>query len=158
MTWVQDSPLGPLTIETGKTGFRSVAIGASSAEADSPDAAVADAFRAYFDGDLAALEELSVDVEERSPFCQQVLLHLRQVTAGEVISYGALAAAVGRPSAARAVGRAVGSNPVPLVLPCHRVVAGNGLLGGYSGGLDVKRWLLAHEGHEPRRAARAQAG
>lgn len=65
---------------------------------------------------------------------------------GETISYAELARRVGRPSAFRAVGAANGQNPIAVVVPCHRVIAADGALGGYGGGLDRKRWLLAHEG------------
>ncbi len=143
--WVEDSPLGPLTVAVGAAGVRSVVIGGVSVAGD-PEPGVSGAFQAYFAGDLDALDEVPVDLEGRSPFCRQVLLALARIRPGQVVTYGGLGAAIGRPSAARAVGRAVGSNPVPVVIPCHRVVAGNGSLGGYSGGLDVKRWLLAHEG------------
>ncbi len=65
---------------------------------------------------------------------------------GETVTYGEVARRAGQPGAARAVGHAVGRNPVAIVVPCHRVVAAGGALGGYAGGLDNKRWLLAHEG------------
>ncbi|MEZ4387102.1 MAG: methylated-DNA--[protein]-cysteine S-methyltransferase [Candidatus Krumholzibacteriia bacterium] len=71
---------------------------------------------------------------------------LSAIAPGEVTSYGALAGLVGRPGAARAVGTAVGANPLSIVLPCHRVVGADGKLHGYAGGLDAKRWLLSHEG------------
>ena len=64
---------------------------------------------------------------------------------GETISYGELAARMGRPSASRAVGLANGRNPIAIVVPCHRVIGANGTLTGYGGGLDRKRWLLEHE-------------
>jgi methylated-DNA-[protein]-cysteine S-methyltransferase len=67
---------------------------------------------------------------------------------GETISYAELARRVGRPSAFRAVGSANGQNPIAVVVPCHRVIAADGTIGGYGGGLDRKRWLLAHEGAE----------
>jgi methylated-DNA-[protein]-cysteine S-methyltransferase len=65
---------------------------------------------------------------------------------GRTLSYAGLAARIGRPSAVRAVGLANGANPLSLVVPCHRVIGGNGSLTGYAGGLARKRWLLAHEG------------
>ena len=71
---------------------------------------------------------------------------LRRVPRGQAASYGALARALGRPKAARAVGGAVGANPILLFIPCHRVLASNGALGGFSAGLDLKRRLLALEG------------
>jgi methylated-DNA-[protein]-cysteine S-methyltransferase len=70
---------------------------------------------------------------------------LLEIPCGETTSYGALAARLGEPGAARAVGLANGQNPVPIVVPCHRVIGADGSLTGYGGGLDAKRWLLAHE-------------
>ncbi|HVS01597.1 MAG TPA: methylated-DNA--[protein]-cysteine S-methyltransferase [Thermoanaerobaculia bacterium] len=71
---------------------------------------------------------------------------LSRIPWGGAISYGELARRIGRPRGSRAVGQANGANPIPVVVPCHRVVAGDGTLGGYGGGLERKRWLLAHEG------------
>ena len=71
---------------------------------------------------------------------------LRAIPAGSTLSYGALAARLGRPAAVRAVGAANGANPIALFVPCHRVIAADGTLWGYGGGLERKRWLLAHEG------------
>jgi len=88
-----------------------------------------------------------VDLDGLTPFRRRVLSALRKVGRGKTISYGALAARVGSPGAARAVGSACANNPVPLWVPCHRVLAGGGKLGGFSGGLDVKRALLALEGY-----------
>lgn len=81
------------------------------------------------------------------PFTRKVLAELQTVPYGETLTYGELAARVGAPRAARAVGRAMAANPLPIVIPCHRVVAGGGRLGGYSGGegLPTKQWLLAFE-------------
>lgn len=100
---------------------------------------------AYFAGRLKAFD-LALDLSHVTEFTRGVLEELRAVPFGELTTYGALADRVGRPRAARAVGRAVGSNPLPVVVPCHRVVAAGGGLGGFSGGLPMKRWLLAHEG------------
>jgi methylated-DNA-[protein]-cysteine S-methyltransferase len=80
-----------------------------------------------------------------SPFQQAVREALLDVPFGEVRSYGWLAARIGRPKAARAVGAALGANPLPIIVPCHRIVASDGSLGGFGGGLDTKRTLLAHE-------------
>lgn len=79
-------------------------------------------------------------------FQREVWALLQQVPYGTTTTYGALAAALGRATAARAVGAAVGRNPLGVVVPCHRVVGGNGSLTGYAGGLDRKLWLLGHEG------------
>ena len=98
----------------------------------------------YFAGDLAALERVSVDTGG-TPFQQSVWRLLRQIPAGKTASYGELAAKLNSPGAARAVGLANALNPVAIVVPCHRVIGASGHLVGYGGGLDRKRWLLAHE-------------
>lgn len=147
-TWTQNSPLGPLSVSSGGAGVTSLEW--SNAEVGgSRDRSVADALDAYFAGDHACLEELEVDLGDRGPFTLAVLKALRSVAPGSTTTYGALALIAGRPGAARAVGQAVGSNPVPVIVPCHRVVASNGSLGGFSAGLDRKRALLDHEGVAP---------
>nr|XP_019583809.1 PREDICTED: methylated-DNA--protein-cysteine methyltransferase [Rhinolophus sinicus]XP_019583810.1 PREDICTED: methylated-DNA--protein-cysteine methyltransferase [Rhinolophus sinicus]XP_019583811.1 PREDICTED: methylated-DNA--protein-cysteine methyltransferase [Rhinolophus sinicus]XP_019583812.1 PREDICTED: methylated-DNA--protein-cysteine methyltransferase [Rhinolophus sinicus] len=100
----------------------------------------------------AALQELPVPalhhpVFQRDSFTRQVLWKLLKVVKfGDVVSYQQLAALAGSPNAARAVGGAMRSNPVPILIPCHRVVRSSGAMGNYSGGVAVKEWLLAHEG------------
>ncbi len=81
-----------------------------------------------------------------TPFQQQVWAELRKVPYGQTVSYGELARRVGRPGAARAVGQAVGANPIPIIVPCHRVVGADNSLVGYGGGLEVKVALLRLEG------------
>lgn len=105
---------------------------------------VAEALRAYFRGDAKALELVSAP--EGSAFQKQVWSELRRIPFGHTISYGELARRVGRPGAARAVGRANATNPVSLVVPCHRVIGANGTLTGYGGGMERKEALLRHEG------------
>jgi methylated-DNA-[protein]-cysteine S-methyltransferase len=105
---------------------------------------VREALAAYFAGDVQALEPLTVRTAGTA-FQAEVWTALRAIPAGETRSYGQLAAAIGRPSAVRAVGLANGSNPVGVIVPCHRVIGANGTLTGYAGGLERKRWLLAHE-------------
>lgn len=99
----------------------------------------------YFNGRIEALDEIACQADG-TPFQQQVWTALRTIPAGRTVSYSALAAQLGRPSAKRAVGLANGTNPIPIVIPCHRVIGSNGSLTGYGGGLERKRWLLAHEG------------
>jgi methylated-DNA-[protein]-cysteine S-methyltransferase len=98
----------------------------------------------YFDGALDALDTLAVD-PGGTRLQAELWRHLRTIPAGSTMSYGALARAVGRPGASRAAGRAVGTNPIPLVIPCHRIVGADGQLTGFGGGLERKRWLLRHE-------------
>ncbi len=102
------------------------------------------AVAAYLDGDIAALVALPVN-PPGTGFQRTVWAALREIPAGQTWSYGDLARHIGRPTAFRAVAQANGANPVPLVIPCHRVIAGDGSLGGFSAGLDRKRWLLNHE-------------
>ena len=84
--------------------------------------------------------------ERGTPFQRAVWAALRRIPAGETLSYGQLAAQIGKPKAVRAVGLANGSNPVGVVVPCHRVIGADGSLTGYGGGLPRKLWLLEHEG------------
>ncbi len=102
----------------------------------------------YFAGRRRAFD-VRVDVGWLAPFQRLVLEELARVPYGETATYGALATRVGRPRAARAVGGALNRNPIPIVLPCHRVVGATGDLVGYAGGLERKRALLALEGAEP---------
>ena len=90
--------------------------------------------------------DVAVDLRTSADFSRRVLERLGNVPHGHVTTYGALAKAVGRPRAARAVGTVMNRNPIPIVLPCHRVVGSNGSLVGYAGGLDRKRLLLSLEG------------
>jgi methylated-DNA-[protein]-cysteine S-methyltransferase len=101
--------------------------------------------RTYFAGKVAALDELPVDTGGTA-FQRSVWLGLRTIRSGTVMSYGALASQLGVPKASRAVGYANSLNPIAIALPCHRVVGANRSLTGYAGGLERKRWLLAHEG------------
>jgi methylated-DNA-[protein]-cysteine S-methyltransferase len=98
----------------------------------------------YFDGTRTSFD-LPIDLRV-APFHAEVLRELALVPYGRTDTYGALAARVGRPRAARAVGTVMNRNPIPIVLPCHRIVGANGSLTGYAGGLDVKRRLLELEG------------
>lgn len=98
----------------------------------------------YTGGGDALLRQVPVDLTALTPFVQEVLVRTRRIPYGRSLTYRALAAAVNRPDAARAVGRALGSNPVPLFIPCHRVLAADGP-GGFSSGLARKRDLLRRE-------------
>jgi methylated-DNA-[protein]-cysteine S-methyltransferase len=99
----------------------------------------------YFEGRRHAFE-LDVDVERLTPFNRRVLDALGRVPYGSLTTYGTLARDAGRPAAARAVGTIMNRNPIPIVLPCHRVVGSTGSLVGYAGGLDRKEQLLKLEG------------
>jgi methylated-DNA-[protein]-cysteine S-methyltransferase len=101
--------------------------------------------RDYLDGNLRALDDIAVDLGG-TPFQARVWAELRRIPLGATCSYGDIARAVGSAAAVRAVGAANGANPVSIVVPCHRVIAADGTLNGYGGGLPRKQWLLQHEG------------
>lgn len=100
---------------------------------------------AYFAG-MQVEFRCQLDLRERRGFQRKVWEEIRRIPYGQVRSYKQVAEAVGNPKAFRAVGGALRANPIPIIIPCHRVIASDGTLGGYSLGLDVKRWLLRLEG------------
>ena len=102
------------------------------------------AVEAWFGGELTAFDAIAVRTGG-TDFQRAVWKALRDIPTGETRTYGHLAAAIGAPKAVRAVGLANGANPVGVIVPCHRVIGANGTLTGYAGGLERKRWLLAHE-------------
>jgi len=102
--------------------------------------------RAYFTGDYHCLDEIPVSTGGTT-FQQRVWSALRTIPVGTTMTYGELAATLGKPTAYRAVGAANALNPVAIVLPCHRVVGADASLTGYAGGLERKQWLLQHEGY-----------
>lgn len=159
-TWTQKSPFGDLIISAGKAGVSHVHLNGSRRagrpvrtdgaplKAPPDQRAVSAAFDRYFAGDAHALDRVQVDLSDvQSDFQRAVLLTLRElVKPGMTLSYGELAAAAGWPGAARAVGATMANNPIPLIIACHRVLASDGTLHGYGGGLDMKRKLLTMEG------------
>ena len=155
------SPLGLLTIDASDDGVRGLwydpatwpevgevpdPVGVHVDPGDHPVlATVTERLDAWFAGGLTDLE-VPLDLQVRG-FARDVLEAMSAIPFGQVRSYGDLATALGRDAtSARAVGRACNANPVPILVPCHRVIAADGSLGGYGGGLEVKRWLLRHEG------------
>jgi methylated-DNA-[protein]-cysteine S-methyltransferase len=102
------------------------------------------AIESYFDGDLEAITAIRTRTRG-TDFQRQVWAALREIPAGGTVGYGELARRIGRASAVRAVGAANGANPIPVVVPCHRVIGADASLTGFGGGLERKRWLLAHE-------------
>ena len=114
--------------------------------------AISAKLNAFFAGDLTAIADIPIE-SAGTPFQRAVWKALRKIPAGETWSYTKLAQRVGRPEAVRAVGTANGSNPISIIVPCHRVIGADGSLTGYSGGLERKRWLLTHEGARLRSAA-----
>ncbi|CAN7597611.1 methylated-DNA--[protein]-cysteine S-methyltransferase [Bradyrhizobium sp. LjRoot220] len=119
--------------------------GAVVLEAGRSPKGVTSALTAYFRGDLDRLNTIKWRVAG-TPFQQKVWSALPKIPAGTTMSYGALAARLHAPKAMRAVGHANGSNPISVVVPCHRLIGANGALVKYGGGLERKRWLLEHEG------------
>lgn len=99
----------------------------------------------YFAGKKTLFSD-KLDLAGATAFQRQVLGVTRLIPYGEARSYGWVASKIGKPQAVRAVGQALGSNPLPIIIPCHRVVASDGKLGGFGGGLEMKRYLLALEG------------
>lgn len=120
-------------------------LGADVMPSPARTAAVVRQLRAYFAGERRAFD-LRLDLRHVTPFQRRVLTAAAAVPAGQVVSYGEIARRIGQPRGSRAVGRALGCNPVPIVVPCHRVVAAGGRIGGYTGGLGIKRALLRLEG------------
>ena len=111
---------------------------------DGPPSAASSAMAAYFAGDLAAIDMLAVEAAGTA-FQSAVWRALRDIPAGQTIAYRELASRAGNPAAIRAAGTANGANPISIVVPCHRVIGTDGMLTGYGGGMERKRWLLDHE-------------
>lgn len=157
---VVDSPIGPLFVAASTRGLASISFDSDPEDQLERLAKVAgpailrsprsvDAARRELDEYFAGRRrvfDLSLDLRALPPFTVSVLHQLARVPYGETTTYGALAAAVGRPRAARAVGTVMNRNRIPIVLPCHRVVGASGDLVGYAGGLDRKITLLELEG------------
>ena len=160
------TPLGPLTVVTRGEGLCVVAFSHHEdhaaglvralakrypdlrVEAGAAPRGVAEALLAYWGGEVGALDALAVE-PSGTAFQARIWAALRGIPVGTTISYAELSRRVGSPGASRAAGSANGANPVSLVIPCHRVIRGDGDLCGYAGGVDRKRWLLEHErGHQ----------
>lgn len=148
MRWVViDSPIDELSVAVDDTGVCGVHFGAvaDAVEVSDPrlDAAVAE-LRAYFAGELTDFT-LPLSVRRGSDFERAVWHQMSQIPYGEMRTYGEVAAAVGDPGGARAVGVACNRNPIPIIVPCHRIVGAGGKLVGFGGGLPRKRYLLELE-------------
>jgi methylated-DNA-[protein]-cysteine S-methyltransferase len=150
-----DSPLGALLVVRDESGLSGLYLPSGrhpvtvAPEWVRDDAAFDDVrtqLEEYFAGHRRTLD-LPLHLSGTA-FQQRVWTALLDIPYGETTSYGKIAAAIGAPTASRAVGLANGQNPIPIIVPCHRVIGANGALTGYGGGLDAKRWLLALEaGH-----------
>jgi methylated-DNA-[protein]-cysteine S-methyltransferase len=137
------TPIGSFRC-VGAAGAVSEARFVDSADTRRDDKRLAEVLDAYFAGEVDAIDEIRVDATG-TEFQQKVWAALRGIPAGETMSYVEIAGAIGRPGASRAVGTANASNPVGVIVPCHRVVRADGSIGGYGFGVERKRWLLAHE-------------
>jgi methylated-DNA-[protein]-cysteine S-methyltransferase len=159
LAWAEpgDSGAGPavaffhLPEATTKRAEARIRRDSGAGEASEPPpriAAVIRQIRQHLAGDVQDFRDVSVDLSDAAPFARQVYQAARLIPAGQTTTYGELARAVGRPNAARAVGQALGMNPIALIIPCHRVLAAGGKVGGFSahGGLATKAKLLAVEG------------
>ena len=147
--WRQASPYGEITVVTSSRGLWSISLPGEGEADGQPDRAIARQLDQWFAGKRHAFE-LTLDLDEVDGFRRTALETLaREVGWGETVTYGELAEMAGRPKAARAAGHAMKNNPIPFVIPCHRVVAAGNRIGGYGGGLNavsLKRALLAREG------------
>ena len=145
---IVESPIGPLGLVASEVALQHVLFDARRIRPEGRSSVLTDAARqldAYFAGDLVAFD-LPLELHG-TEFQRRCWLALATIPYGQTVSYGEQARRLGLGSdAARAVGAANGQNPLPLVLPCHRVIGANGSLTGFGGGLDVKRFLLEHEG------------
>ena len=157
---MEDTPVGILGLAAGPAGLRRLSYVTGEDDflrqllAGYPDrpleaSAALDPVRReldrYFEGRRFEFET-KVDLSDVTPFQRRVLLETAKVPAGRYATYTQVAARAGRPKAARAAGNALHDNPVAIIVPCHRVLRGDGSLGGYGGGLPAKEWLLRHEG------------
>jgi methylated-DNA-[protein]-cysteine S-methyltransferase len=157
---VVPSPVGPLLVSADELGLTWVwfaphegRVGAdwvqdrgSAGVASRTLAAAREQLEAYFAG---SLREFDLPLAPAgTPFQLRVWEALRRIPFGETISYSVLARRIGAPDAVRAVGAANGRNPLPIIVPCHRVIGADGSLTGFGGGIERKRWLLDHEGLE----------
>jgi methylated-DNA-[protein]-cysteine S-methyltransferase len=140
-----DSPIGPLLLAGDDGALRQIRFAPAQPEAgweqaDEPFGSAAGQLEEYFAGQR---REFDLDLRmEGTPFQLRVWSLLREIPYGEVRSYGEIARLLGTPNASRAVGAANGANPIPIIVPCHRVIGANGSLTGFGGGIDVKRRLL----------------
>jgi methylated-DNA-[protein]-cysteine S-methyltransferase len=125
----------------------SVASFGTTPEPTRDPAGLTSALRRYFDGELSAIDGLPV-AGDGTPFQKRVWAALLEIPCGETRSYADIARRIGKPAAVRAVGLANGSNPIGVIVPCHRVIGSDGSLTGYGGGIERKKWLLAHEGRQ----------
>lgn len=151
-----ETPIGPIRIGTHEGGLARILFAAQEDEVLNEDPAPGQKSRAHMDKVLLALENYFAGAQqdfndivlapEGTPFQLSVWRALMGLKFGETCAYRDIATEIGNPKAVRAVGLANGQNPIPIIVPCHRVIGANGKLTGFGGGLPAKQWLLAHEG------------
>lgn len=146
-----DTPIGALTVIANDVGVCRVWFGdlednvSGTTVADAHLETVLTQLREYFDGERTSFD-VTIDRSGRAGFRGEVLDALETVSFGQTITYGDLAARAGRPKAARAVGSAMATNPIAIIVPCHRVLPTGGGVGQFGGGVPAKEWLLRREG------------
>jgi methylated-DNA-[protein]-cysteine S-methyltransferase len=153
-----ESPLGPLLLTFSSRGLAGLKFPGENNQSQSPPSGnlsprfhpawiseTIEALKSYFAKVPQDFRQLPLDLVS-TPFQLQVWQELRDIPWGTTISYREMARRVGLPQGSRAVGQALAANPIPIIIPCHRVIAHDGSLGGYSSGPHRKRWLLQHEG------------
>ncbi len=156
-----ETPIGPVFVAISNSGLFDVAFGVTNqvryvarlgtrVERALPDqravSGVLEQLDSYFSGSITRFS-LPIDLRVSTEFTYRVLRNASRIPFGQTMSYGEIAKLIDSPRASRAVGGALGRNPVPIVIPCHRVIAGNGRIGGFTGGLAIKKALLTLEGH-----------
>jgi len=154
-----ETPIGWIAVSVSNIGLRSLSLHKAmepgpanvqfgSAKTDPALGAtllIRDLIESYFRRDFNALNKIPLDLTDASPFYKQIWLECRKIPAGETRSYGSLSTMAGLPHGARAVGKALASNPILIVIPCHRVIHSTGAIGGYSAGSQIKTNLLSFE-------------
>lgn len=128
-----------------RTSFEEIEINAQEIKRVRAIPVISDLLTDYFDGDIEAISAINVR-QDGSTFSQSAWKAMRKIKAGKVLSYADLAKRAGSPDAVRAAGSACAKNAIAIVVPCHRVVKTGGAIGNYAYGLEVKEWLLRHEG------------
>ena len=156
-----ETPIGSVFVAISNSGLFDVAFGVTNqvryvarlgtrVERALPDqravSGVLDQLDSYFSGNVTRFS-IPLDLRVPTDFTYRVLRNASRIPFGRTMSYGEIAKRVDSPCASRAVGGALGRNPLPIVIPCHRVIRGDGSIGGFTGGLDIKKHLLRLEGH-----------
>ena len=142
---VLGTPVGGIELWIDDGRLRALNLTRRTATSDPVDGPIVAQLERYFAGEPVRFMDVALDLRGRTDFEQRVYGATRMIPFGNVASHGQVARAIGIPSAARAVGQARRNNPVAIVSPCHRVIASDGSLGGFSAGLEWKRKLLRHE-------------